>query len=325
MYAETAHHHMKQIMRSVNGLSASLQGIVFITSAMFVFSLQDVTIKWISDSYPIHQIVFVRSLVGILPILFIVHLEGGLKTLRTQRPFLQFGRAMATFCAFTFFYLALAALPLADTVALFFSAPLFVTLLSVYFLGEKIGWRRWAAVTIGFIGVIIMLHPGVSAIDPAAILATLSAIAYAIAAVLTRRLGVTDTSSSMTFYAAIFYLVFSAIIAAVVGMRTISTGHHASLQFLLRAWSVPPLPDFGYFILLGLIWAVAFYLLTQAYRVSRATTVTPFEYTAVPLAIFWGFLIWREFPNGFVLLGMCLVVGSSLYILWRELLDNSRA
>ncbi|MEX1349535.1 MAG: EamA family transporter, partial [Desulfobacterales bacterium] len=188
-----------------------IKSIYYLIAGVTVFSLQDVIIKWISGKYPVNEIVLIRSCFAIIPILFIAHLEGGVQLLRTTNLWGHIIRSFFMFCAYICFYLSLAALPLAETVSLFFSAPIFITILSAIFLGEKVEIRSWIAVLVGFLGVIIMLRPGFKMIDPAALLAILTAFLYAIASIITRRLGRTENGVSMAFYLTVTYIIFSTI------------------------------------------------------------------------------------------------------------------
>jgi S-adenosylmethionine uptake transporter len=314
---------MRDLRRSAYLQNTAQTGILFVLVGVFLFSVQDLLVKAISGSYAVHQIVFVRSLVAIVLLLLIVRLEGGLALLQTRRPVLHLVRASAMFVAYTCFYLGLAALSLADTVALFFVAPLFVTALSVPLLGEKVGSRRWIAVSVGFLGVVVMMRPGASALEPASIFPVLAALFYALSAVLTRRLGGTESGSSMAFYATGFYMAASAVVGLTIGTGALSGGEpvagmHTSWEFLLRSWVLPPWSDLGLMALCGLIAGLGFYFLAQAYRMTNVSTVATFEYIAVPLSVVWGYLFWRELPGPHSILGMLLIVGSGLYVAKRE-------
>ena len=314
----------------MNQLDQPRQGILFLLAGLLLFSIQDVTIKWISDSYPVHQIVVVRALLALLPLLLILQLEGGFTLLRTRRLGGHLSRSAAMFMAYTCFYLALAAMPLADTVALTFSSPLFLTALSILILGERASLRRWIAVATGFVGVLIILRPGFAAFEPAALLALAGALFYALGGVQTRRLGGTESASAMAVYTTLFYLAAGSLIGLIGSQRLLATGGgaaaasmdaepvHASLQFLLRPWALPTWPDLGRMALLGVIAALGFYLLSQAYRVARVTAVAPFEYLSVPLSVALGYLVWGDLPTGYTIAGAALVVGSGLYVLRRE-------
>lgn len=296
-------------------INAPSRGIVLIITGMFFFSLHDTIVKFISGDYPAHEIVFFRSFVALLPILLIVYREGGLPILKTHRLFLQITRGLCWFVAFTCFYLALAVLPIAETYALFFSSPIFITIFSVILFGERVISRKWVAIFAGFLGVVIIIRPGASLFNPAAIFAVLSAIAYAISVALTRQLGKTDRGASMAFYTTLIYLLGSSAVGIFLGNGHFAAGKSTSLQFLLRAWVIPNLMDLGLMAFCGLIAGLGFYALSQAYRLTQATTIAHYEYIAVPLSIFWGYIVWRDIPDINTVLGMVLVVGSGLYVL----------
>jgi len=299
-------------------LDSPFKGILFVMAGVSVFMIQDVAIKWMSGSYPVYEIVFVRSLVALPPIVLIVRLEGRLALLLTRHPWMHLLRSFAMLMSYTFYYMALATLPLADTVALFFSGPLFVTALSVPLLGETVRLPRWLAVFVGFLGIVIMLRPGAGVFDPAAFLPVLAALSYAIVAIVTRRLGETDTGSSMAFYSNLLYLIVGGGVGAALGDRVWDVGGHASLQFLVRPWVFPSVFDLTLMALCGLVAAFGFYALSQAYRVARVSTVAPFEYTGLPLAVLWGYVFWGDLPDGYTIVGALLVVGAGLFVLRQE-------
>jgi len=299
------------------------KSIYYLIAGVFVFSVQDVIIKWISGKYPVHEIVLIRSCFAIIPILFIAHLEGGLHLLRTNHFVAHIIRSFLFFGAYTCFYLSLAALPLAETVSLFFSAPIFITILSVTSLGEKVEFRSWIAVLVGFLGVIIMLKPSSKMIDPAAFLALFTAFLYAIASILTRKLGKTENGVSLAFYPTVMYIIYSPILSIALNNIAVTQKSHPSLAFLFRQWQLPSQGDLFLFIVLGLIAAAGFYFLSQAYRLGRPSTVAPFEYISVPLSVVWGYVFWKDILEPQSVIGMVLIVGSGLYIFGsKKLLTN---
>ena len=300
-----------------------LKSIYYLIGGVFVFSLQDVIIKWLSGKYPVHEIVLIRSFFAIIPILFIAYLEGGLHLLRTSHYVTHIIRSFLMFGAYICFYLSLAALPLAETVSLFFSAPIFITILSVTSLGEKVEFRSWIAVLVGFFGVIIMLRPSSKMIDPAAFLALLAAFLYAIASIITRRLGKTENGVSLAFYPTVMYIIFSTILSIALNNIAVTQKSHPSLAFLLREWQLPSQGDLFLFIIIGLIAAAGFYFLSQAYRLAQPSTIAPFEYIYVPLSVVWGYVFWKDILEPQSVIGMVLIVGSGLYIFGsKKLLTN---
>ena len=300
------------------------QGIGFILLAMFCISVNDMVIKQLSGDYPLHQMIFVRSAIGITFSLVILQFEGGFARLRTRQPGLHLLRGLLIVAANMTFFAALAVLPLADATALFFVAPLFITLLSIPLLGERVGARRLAAVVVGFLGVLIMLRPGADSALPAPdrlilLLPVVAALGYAGMQVLTRRLGVSSTASAMAVYIQGTFLLVSLGFWAVAGDGRYAEGlNDPSAVFLLRAWTWPAEGDLLWFLLLGLMSGVIGYSLSQAYRSADAATIAPFEYVALLFSVFWGWLIFGHLPDGWVSAGILLIAGSGIYVFLRE-------
>jgi drug/metabolite transporter (DMT)-like permease len=290
-------------------------GILFLCAGAFVFSLQDVAIKWLSGTYPVSQVLAVRSVVAFAPILLLLHLEGGLAGLRSRRLGLLLFRGALLFLSYTAYYLAVAAIPLAEAVSLFYSAPLFIAALSVPLLRETVAPRQWAAVLFGFLGVLVICRPGSGLLDPAAFLALLSAAVYAGGAVASRDLGRTEPASVMTFYHNAVNLAAALLIGLVAGDGAHATSDHASARFLLRAWAWPDGRDLLVIASTGLVAALGSWCLSNAYRVAPANVVAPFEYSAITWAVLWGFLLWGEVPGAAVALGVAMIVGAGLHVL----------
>ena len=298
------------------------KGMLCIVSAMVFLTANDSIIKWLSPTYPLHEIVLVRAVVGLMLSLVFVQLEGGWRTLRTRRPFLHLVRGLLIVVANMAFFLALASLPIAEAVALFFIAPLIITMLSTVFLGERVGLRRWLAVLAGLLGVVIMLRPGFQAVTLATLLPLFAALAYGAMQILTRRLGVTDKAGSLTFYVQITFVAVSAAIGLAIGDGRFAGSDNTTLEFLFRAWLWPTWTDGLLMVLCGSLIACGGYLMFQAYRTAEAAVVAPFEYTALPLALFWGYQLWGEWPDAVSFLGIALIVGGGLFVFYRETLHD---
>ncbi len=298
--------------------------IVFVLVGVFCISINDMLIKQLSAGYPLHQIVFSRSGIGILLTLLIVQYEGGFGILRTKRPGLHALRGLMIVIANMTFFVALAVLPLADVTALFFAAPLFITLLSIPILGEKVGPLRLSAVAIGFAGVVIMQRPwaGSDSLEVSRIvllLPVLAALTYALNQLLTRKLGVTSKASAMAVYIQATFIVVSLLFYVFAGDGRFADGAtNSSLIFLLRAWVWPADGDLWVFVGLGVNSAIVAYCLSQAYRLADAATVAPFEYIGLPLAVLWGFVAFGDLPVAEVWVGIALILGSGLFVFLRE-------
>lgn len=299
-------------------------GVFFIVLAMACISVNDMLIKQLSGGYPLHQMIFVRSAIGIGFSLVILQVEGGFRLLRTDRPWLHLLRGLCIVGANMAFFAALAVIPLADATALFFVAPLFITLLSIPVLGERVGARRLAAVAVGFIGVLIMLRPGAAGAGDGPdrailLLPILAALGYAGMQVLTRRLAVSSKPSAMAVYIQGLFIVVSLAFWAVAGDgRFVEGARNESMIFLLRAWVWPAHGDMVWFLVLGLMSAVIGYSLSQAYSQADAATIAPFEYVALPLSIFWGWAVFGHLPDLWVLSGVALIAAAGIYVFVRE-------
>ena len=216
------------------------------------------------------------------------------------------------------FFLGLAALPLAEGVAIFFISPMVITIFSVIFLKETVGPRRWLAIILGLIGVIIMLRPGTEAFQFSAILPLMAAFGYATLHMLTRYIGRTESAAAMSFYIQITFIFVSILFGLILGDGRYSGGSDPSLEFLFREWCWPNINDYYILVAIGAASALGGFFISQAYRVSEAAFVAPFEYIALPMAIVWGVLVFGEWPDIVSYLGIALIIGSGLYMIWRE-------
>lgn len=303
---------------------SSTAGIAFIIAGMVSISVNDMLIKQLSGGYPLHQLVFLRSFIGLFFSMMLIHLEGGPSILRTDRPLLQAVRGLLLVLSNLCYFAAIAVMPLADATALFFVAPLFITLLSVPLLGEKIGPLRIGAVVVGFAGVLFMQRFWESAETlgtARAVLAlpVVAALTYAGNQVLTRKLGATTKASALAFYVQLTFIVVSLGMWAVAGDGRFAVGsQNPAAIFLLRAWIWPSGTDWIYLAGLGLNATIVGYCLSAAYRLSDAGAIAPFEYVGLPMAVFWGWSIFGEVPGWEVWAGAALIVGSGLFVIWRE-------
>lgn len=305
--------------------SATTIGVLCAVVASTAFTLNDAGIKFLSGDYPLHQIVFVRTVMALfLTLSIIMPLEGGLKLLKTRHLKMHFFRGLSVVCANMVFFMGLAALPLSEATAIFFVSPLVITAFSVIFLSEKVGPRRWLAVAAGLVGALIIIRPGTDAFQLAAILPIIAAIAYATLHMLTRKIGQAEKASTMAIYTQFTFLLVSTVIGLVAGDGSYASSVHPSIEFLTRAWIMPPTRDLLIMLGVGLSSGVGGYFISQAYRSSEAALIAPFEYLALVLAIFWGMTIFGEFPDFWAWTGIALILGSGLFVLWRENVLNKK-
>lgn len=305
-------------MNYFKSLSNNSQGILCLMGAVAFLSVSDSIIKWLSPFYALHEIMLFRALFAMLVVFYIVRLEGGLKSLKTQRPVLHFFRGSLLVLANMFFFLGLATLPFAENVALFFVAPLFICLLSQPVLGEKVGTSRWLVIVIGLGGVLVMVRPGADVFSVTSLLPILAALCYAIMQMMTRKLGIHETAGTLTFYIQFAFIVISSVIGLSIGDGHFNTLDNTTSEFLLRAWTWPVPGHFGLLALCGFIVAFGGYLLSQAYRLGQASAVAPFEYSSLPFALILGYLMWGDWPDLISFLGSGLIIFSGLLIVYVE-------
>lgn len=299
-----------------------LRAIVLILIGMVCISVNDMLIKLLSGGYPLHQMVFIRSVIGICATAVFVWLEGGWRILKTDRPGLHLIRAALIVAANMVYFAALAVMPLGVATALFFVAPLFITLLAIPVLGETVGRHRLVALLIGFAGVAVMMVPATDWSDvprAAMLLPIIAAACYAGMQVMTRKLGAGSAASAMAIYIQGAFIVVSSMFYLVAGDGRFAEGLDSeSLIFLLRAWIWPATEDLWKFAVLGLMSAAIGYCLSAAYRIGNAATVASYEYAALPMAIVLGWIVFGERPGWVMVLGTALIAGAGLYVFARE-------
>lgn len=299
--------------------SQNLVGIGSALGASFFFTVNDATIKFLSGDYALHQIVMIRASIGLIFLLAVmVPLMGGFRQFRTQRLGLHILRGMCVVFANMAFFLGLSSLPIAEATALFFVSPLAITLFAVIFLKETVGLRRWAAIAVGLVGVVLIIRPGDESFQLAALLPVAAAFGYAALHTLTRKIGTTESALTMTLYIQLSFIVVSVAMGIMFSDGRFAPGDGSPMDFLLREWVVPPGTDYKFLVLLGLASTAGGFLISQAYRLCEAGLAAPFEYLALPLSIFWGVVVFGEWPDAWVWAGITLILGAGVYMGWRE-------
>lgn len=298
----------------------ALLGILCILGAVFFGTVLDLAIKYISSGYALHQIILIRTIVAIAFLVgMVLWQDGNFRQFRTRRISAHFWRTIIVMLSNVLFFTGLAALPFADALAIAYVSPLVITAASALFLGEKVGPHRWGAVIAGLIGVIVMLRPGAEAMQPAAILIVLSSVCYAASQLMTRQMRDTESTVTLNIYLQAGFLLISLAMGLVAGDGRFLPGAGDTMAFLLRPWIWPPAADWPILILTGLSVAVAGLCVSQAYRLAEAAVIAPFEYLGMPLAILAGAAVFGTWPDLTAWVGILLICGAGLYILWREM------
>lgn len=293
--------------------SAYARGAVILCLGIAAYIVQDLIMKVASGNYPIHQALVFRAITAIPIGILIIHLSGSLKSLKgSTRPMLP--RSMLTVICNLTYYLALATLPLATVGALYLSAPLMITALSVLLLQEKVNAFQWAAVAAGFVGVVLIIHPGYGTFEWAMVLPLLSALTYAGAVIYVRKVKGHDNSGVMALQSQAWLSLTGVVLGLALGFGEMQweIQQHPSMDFLLRGWQWPSARDFAILLACGIVGSASTFLLTKAYTQSSASSLAPFEYTALLWSIFLGWLVFDHLPATKEWLGIALLVAAGL-------------
>jgi len=285
-------------------LTKNQLGILYMLLAVCTFSVMDLLVKW-SSEYPTGEVLFFRGFFGLLPTFFLIP-KNKLKTFyKTNRPKEHLFRCLMGLIALVAIVIALRKLPLAVVVSLSFAAPLFITVLSIFLLSEKVGLFRWGAVLIGFIGVIVISEPGFDQMNIYYLLPLIFCIGMAFVTITIRKL---STSEPIWLIS-----IFFTITISIAGLFTISMG-----------WKMPDLKDFILLALIGVTGGSANLFLTQSYKLSEVSLVAPLKYLSLVFAVIFGYLIWNEVPTFKTLIGASLVIFASLIIFRREIYHKEK-
>jgi drug/metabolite transporter (DMT)-like permease len=280
-------------------------GIALINLAVLVFTSMDAVIKGVSETFPTGEIVFFRNLFAFGPILGFIIWQGG-TTLRTRHLVGHLLRGLFGVSAMYCYFLSYKLLPLSDAIALGLSGPIFLTILSIPFLGERVGVRRWSACIVGFIGVLVMTRPGAGVWQAEALVPLLAAVFYALAMISIRKLTATEPSGIIVFYFTLF--------ATVAGLATAPLG---AIDPDL-AWVWPSSTEWLIVLAIGLLGGCAQILITIAFRCAPVSVVAPFDYMALVYGFILAYLCFEEIPDAYLIVGGATVVASGIYIVHRE-------
>lgn len=285
---------------SFRGWSDAVRGIVLMCAGVSMFPFMNAAVKLLAVEYPISQVVWARFTGHLLIMLAVFFPRDGWGLLRTRRPVLQIGRSLLMLGSNMVFVLAIGAVPLATASAIGFTSPLIVTALSVPLLGESVGWRRWSAVLVGFVGALMVIKPGSGLHNPAVLLMLLSSFAYALYQIATRAIGSQDSAATG--------IIFAALLGSLV------------MSVVLPFVFVPPksVLDAVLFCCLGLLGGAGHYLIILAFQLGRAAVIAPLGYAELIGATVLGYLIYDNFPDAWTWAGAAVIIGSGLYIALRE-------
>ena len=280
-------------------LSKNQLGFLYMFMSICAFSLMDIIVKWSVD-YPIGQVLFFRGFFGIIFYLFVIPKNRLHNFYVTKRAGLHFLRCLSGLIALVAIFIALRKLPLATVVSISFAAPIFTTILSIFLLSEKVGIYRWLAVIVGFVGILIITEPGISELNIYYFFPIIFCLGLSYVAISIRQLSTTEPVWLISFYFSLSITLLSFL--------TIPQG-----------WVMPSLDHLVILSFIGIFGGVANLWLSQSYKYSEVSLVTPLKYLSLVFAIIFGYFIWGEIPTLKTLFGALLVIISTLIIFRREI------
>ena len=293
-------------------------GIVFILIGMSLFSVQDILVRSLSDVGSLIQIMTVRGIFGGVILIGFLKFTGRIVSIKSAYPKLAVIRVCLFFFGFLCFYFALSEMELAEVTSLFFFSPIFVTLISKFYLKNEIGIHRLGAVLAGFVGVLLIVKPSPEKFEYIAVLPLISALTYAVSMMIAKHTRDRDTVWQQMMHMYWGSFVLGAIASLVTMLSGSEIGHSKSLAYLVRPWVIS---DISVLITLGLISVIGsagMLLLTSAYRMANPSAIAPFEYVLLVLAIINGYWLFAETPDWYSITGMILITLSGTYIFFRE-------
>lgn len=273
-------------------------GIALMLLGMFMFAVNDVLGKWLVATYSVGQLLLIRSLAAIAVLAPFVWRAGAAALVRVERPWLQLFRVACSTAEVATFYWAVSYLPLADVMTYWLAAPIYVAALSPLVLGERVGWRRWSAICVGFAGVVIALDPSAATLTLPALISILGSLLFAVLVMTGRMLrGTPDIT-----------LAFWQVIAAAIGGAVIAP----------FGWVAPTALDFALLGVLGVVAVTAHVCVNRSLKLADAATVAPYQYTLLAWAIIFGWAVFGDTPRAQMLIGGAIIIAAGLYIVFRE-------
>jgi drug/metabolite transporter (DMT)-like permease len=264
-----------------------------------LLTMNDGVVKWVASDFELGQVLFSRGLAALIIIVLVLCWRRDFHIIRARYPKLQLIRALLIIASTFFFVSALRLMPLAEAIAITFVGPIFVTAMAPSILAERVGWRRWTAVLVGFAGVLVMLRPGSDALRWVALLPVGAALTGACGDLLTRRISHGEASGVTLFYSTLGVTLAGAVMAPF-------------------GWQPPTPVDLSLFALAGALLCGAHFLQIETFRFAEAALVSPFKYSSLLWAVAIGYLIWGDIPDRWTLLGASLLIASGIFIFHRE-------
>ena len=294
------------------------KGILLILIGMAIFSIQDALIKFVFEDTALYELYFGRTLTALILLLLFLKFTNQKLILKAHYPYLAVFRVVCFFFGFSFFYISLTFMSLAMANALFFSSPFFISILAMIFLKEKIGIRRWLGISVGFLGVYIVLDPNFDDFNYMKLSPVACALCYAISMTITKY-----TSDKDNVYTQMSHLYIGAIIISILffiftGEGQFNTSSDPTFQFIFREWFSNFDYTFHYIVLMGILASIAFTCVFKAYSNYSTSITSIFEYSLIIWSIIIGYFLFDDMPTIRTIIGVIIVISAGVYIFLRE-------
>lgn len=275
-----------------------LAGVLLMLLGDFMFALNDAMGKWLVTSYSVGQVLLIRSIGAFIILGPMLSRQGLAPLARVERPGLQLLRVVLATADTALFYAAVVYLPLADVMTFYMAGPIYMAALSHFFLGEKVGWRRWLAIVLGFCGVVIALRPSSASLSWPSLFALVGSLSFAISLILSRKLRATSDTTLVTWQT-IGALAMGGILA-------------------VGDWQSASALDWSAMLLLGVVSCAAHLMITRALKLAPASLLAPMQYTLLLWAVVFGVVFFNDFPDTQILVGSAIIVFAGLFIFHRQ-------
>ena len=294
------------------------KGILLILIGMALFSIQDSLIKYVFEDLSLYELYFGRTFVATVWLFSFLLISKKKIVFKTHYPLLTLLRVILFFIGFSSFYISLSFMTLAMANALFFSSPFFMSIFAKIFLKEDIGVRRWSAIVVGFLGVVVVLNPDFSNFNYFNLLPVLCAFCYAASMTITKITSDKDGVYTQMIHLYIAAITFSLIIYYFAGKGQFNNFDNPTLQFILRDWFSNPTHSWPYIFIMGTVAAISFYCVFSAYSVASPSVVSLFEYSLIIWAMIAGYILFKTIPETNTFIGSAIIIAAGVYIYMRE-------
>ena len=294
------------------------KGILLILIGMALFSIQDSLIKYVFEDLSLYELYFGRTFVATVWLFSFLLISKKKIVFKTHYPLLTLLRVILFFIGFSSFYISLSFMTLAMANALFFSSPFFMSIFAKIFLKEDIGVRRWSAIVVGFLGVVVVLNPDFLNFNYFNLLPVLCAFCYAASMTITKITSDKDGVYTQMIHLYMAAITFSLIIYYFAGKGQFNNFDNPTLQFILRDWFSNPTHSWPYIFIMGTVAAISFYCVFSAYSIASPSVVSLFEYSLIIWAMIAGYILFKTIPETNTFIGSAIIIAAGVYIYMRE-------